>query len=111
MTHAQELLATHPRSSTVDAAALVACIEACFDCAQSCVACDVCAATGRVFSRVTEFDPQPARAVVAACAEACKSCAEECERHAHHHEHCRICAELCRRCEKACRDVLSALTA
>jgi hypothetical protein len=135
MTHAQQLLETHPRKSPIKARTLVACIEACFDCTQSCVACadaclgeddiemlircvrlcqdcsDVCAATGRVLSRVTEFDPAPARAVVAACAEACRSCAEECERHAHHHEHCRICAEVCQRCEGACRDVLSVLAA
>ena len=32
-------------------------------------------------------------------------------RHAHHHEHCRICAEACRRCEQACEDALSALPA
>jgi hypothetical protein len=37
------------------------------------------------------------------------ACAEECERHADHHEQCRICAEQCRRCEDACSAVLDAI--
>ncbi len=135
MTHAQQLLETHPRRSAVPSGALVECIEACFDCAQSCTACadaclgeddvgmlircirlcqdcsDLCATTGRILSRQTEFEPQLARAVVQACAEACRACGEECERHAGHHEHCRVCAEACRHCEEACQDALSALAA
>lgn len=135
MTHAQEMLEAHPRTSAVQSGALVECIEACFDCAQSCTACadaclgeddvkmlvrcirlcqdcsDVCATAGRIMSRQTEFEPELARAVVQACAEACRACAEECERHADHHEHCRVSAEVCRRCEEACREVLSALAA
>jgi uncharacterized protein DUF326 len=133
MTYAQQMLETHPRTVQVDAAALIACIDACFDCAQSCTACadaclgepdvqnqlrcitlcqdcaDVCFATGRVLSRQTEFVPELARPVVAACLEACGTCGAECERHADHHEHCRVCAEACRRCEQACEDALSAL--
>jgi hypothetical protein len=46
---------------------------------------------------------------VEACLEACRTCGEECERHADHHDHCRVCAEACRRCEQACEDALSAL--
>src|SRR5262249_28680360 len=43
MTHAQQMLETHPRTVQVDAAVLVGCIDACFDCAQSCTACaDAC---------------------------------------------------------------------
>lgn len=49
----------------------------------------------------------------AACAATCTICADaclaECERHAHHHEHCRLSAEECRRCERACDDLLAAL--
>src|SRR5512133_992330 len=112
MTHAQQMLETHPRTIQVGASALIACIDACFDCAQSCTACadaclgepdvqmqlrcittcencgDVCIATGRVLSRQTEFVPEVARRVVEACLEACRTCGEERERHAHHHEHC-----------------------
>jgi hypothetical protein len=119
MTHAQEMWETHPRTASVDAGAMVACIEACFDCVQACTACadgclgegdvgmvircirscqdcsDVCATTGRVMSRQTESAPERARAILEACAQACGACAEECERHAGHHEHCRVCAEAC----------------
>jgi hypothetical protein len=135
VTHAKEILETHPRGSAIEAEVLVACIDACFDCAQSCTACadadlaeddvatmircirlcldctDVCIATGQVLSRQTEFDPDLGRALVQACLQACRSCAEECERHAAHHEHCRICAEVCRRCEQTCVDVLALLVA
>jgi hypothetical protein len=135
ITHAQQLLETHPQGPAIEAGALVACIEASFDCAQSCTAdadadlaeddvttmircirlcldCgDVCIATGNILSRQTEFEPKLARPVVQACAQACRICAEECERHAAHHEHCRICAETCRHCEQACADVLSVLPA
>src|SRR5262245_59046071 len=123
MSHARQILETYPRTVQVEAGVLVACIEACFDCAQSCTACadadraepdvltmlrcitlcencsDICLATGKVLSRQTEFVPQLARSVVAACLDACRICAEECERHAHHHEHCRLCEEVCRTCE------------
>jgi hypothetical protein len=133
MTHAQQLLETHPRTVQVESEALIACIDACFDCSQSCTACadaclgepdvvtvlrcislcqncsDVCTATGRVLSRQTEFVPELARAVVEACINACRRCGEECEQHAHHHEHCRVCADARRRCEEACEDVLSAM--
>jgi hypothetical protein len=81
MTHAREMLGTYPGSAALDTAALVECIEACFDCSQSCSACadaclgeeevshlrrcitmclncsDVCATTGRIVSRQTEFEP------------------------------------------------------
>jgi hypothetical protein len=135
MTHAQQMLETHPRSVQVDAAALAACIDSCFDCGQSCTACadaclgepnvekqlrcitvcqncsDFCIATGRILSRQTEFVPQLARRVVESCLEACRTCREECERHAQHHDHCRVCAEACRRCEEACQKALNTLPA
>jgi hypothetical protein len=77
-----------------------------------CLNCsDVCATTGRILSRQTEFVPAMARAALQACIEACRLCAEECEYHARemNMEHCRVCAESCRRCERACSDALSAL--
>ena len=135
MTHARQMLEAHPRGPAIESAALLACIDACFDCAQSCTACadadlgeddigvlircirlcldcgDVCAATGSILSRQTEFEPALARPVVQACAQACRICREECERHADHHEHCRVCADSCRQCEQACDAVLSALVA
>jgi hypothetical protein len=135
MTHARQMLATYPGTVQVEAGALAACIDACFDCAESCTSCgdalradadvlnmlrcitlcencsDVCVATGRVLTRQTEFVPELARAVVEACLESCRRAAEECERHAPHHEHCRVCAEAGRSCERACEDVLRALPA
>jgi hypothetical protein len=129
------MLETHPQGAAIEAGALLACIDACFDCAQSCTACadadlgeddvamllrcirlcldcsDVCTTTGHILTRQTEFEPELARPVVQACANACRVCREECERHADHHEHCRVCADACQRCEQACIDVLSIMAA
>jgi hypothetical protein len=135
MTHAQQMLETHPRGAAIESGALLECIDACFDCAQSCTAdadadlaeddvgmmircirlcldcADLCTTTGQILSRQAEFEPDLARTVVQACAQVCRACAEECERHADHHEHCRVCADVCRRCDQACVDVLSILAA
>jgi uncharacterized membrane protein len=133
MSYARQLLDTYPRTFNVDAGVLVATIDALSDCAQACTACadddlseqdvaelvkcirlcldcaDVCTATVRVISRQTEYDANVTRALLEACAVTCKSCGDECERHAHLHEHCRVCAEACRRCEQACRELLAAM--
>ena len=128
-----EMIRTHPHPTTVVQDALAACIGSCAECAASCTSCadaclgedtvaelvrcirlnldcaDVCEATGRVLARQTAFDPELARRILEACALACRTCAEECERHADHHEHCRVCAGACRRCEQACDDLLSSI--
>ncbi|WP_053718314.1 four-helix bundle copper-binding protein [Saccharothrix sp. NRRL B-16348] len=134
MTTTQEMLRTYPADlGKVDGEAVVKCIQACFECAQACTACadaclseagvaelvkcirtnldcaDICATTGRVLSRHTGYDANLTRAVLEACAAACKSCGDECNQHAGMHEHCRICAEACRRCEQACRELLDTL--
>lgn len=126
-----ELIAMRPQGSSADRDALARCIEECFGCAATCTACadaclgedtvqklvrcirlnldcaDVCESTGHVLTRQTALEQQLARTLMEACAQACRVCAEECERHAGHHEHCRVCAEACRRCEQACNDLLS----
>jgi len=133
--HAQAMIATHPdvRGNTNDA--LIRCIEACFDCAQTCVSCadaclgepmvaelrqcirfnldcaDVCSATGSVASRRTGSDQRVLTHMLEACAEACGTCGDECQRHAEHHEHCRICAEACRACASACREARDSIAA
>ena len=90
-TDVSELLATHPRPSEVDRAALARCIAECYDCAGSCTICadadlaeddvaemrrcirlcldcaDICIATGRTVSRQTEYVPETARAQVESC--------------------------------------------
>ena len=133
MSDASRMLETTPVEFGFDAAALAACIDACFSCAQTCTACadaclgedmaaelrrcirldldcaDVCAAAGRVLSRQVAYDPDVTWAVLTACAEACRVCGDECERHASMHEHCRICAAACRRCEAACRALLESM--
>jgi hypothetical protein len=134
MTVVAQMLDTHPAGlGGLDRERLRACIEACVECAQACTACsdaclaeemvahlrrciricadcaDVCGTTGKVLSRLTGFDRDLARAVLEACATACRVCGEECERHASMHEHCRVCGETCRRCEQACRDLLASL--
>jgi len=134
MTPAAEMLRTYPADlGGVDEQKLAACIDACYECAQTCTACadaclseemvaelrtcirtnldcaDVCETTGRVLSRHTGYDANLTRAVLEACAVACKACGDECSQHSEMHEHCRICAEACRRCEQACRDLLASL--
>ena len=135
MSHATAMLEAHPRKAQIDATALQECIDACFDCAQSCTACadaclgeqdlqmlvrcirlnldcaDVCDTTGRLLSRQTEPDWALLRTQLEACATACRSCGDECQKHAGHHEHCRVCAESCRRCEQDCNRLLAALPA
>jgi hypothetical protein len=134
VTVAAQMLETYPKDlGGVDREKLTACVDACVECGQACTACadaclsedsvaelvtcvrtnldcaDVCDTTGRVLSRHTGYDANVTRAVLEACAAACKACGDECEQHAQMHEHCRICAEVCRRCEAACRDLLASL--
>ena len=129
----REMLETHPQPSGIDLDARVRCIEACSDCAVSCTSCadadlseselaelvrcirlcldcaDVCGATVRVVTRQTAADVGVVRAAVEACVVVCRTCREECERHAEHHEHCRVCAEVCGRCEQACEALLASI--
>ena len=128
----KDMLRTHPQAGAA-ADALARCVDECFACTATCTSCadaclgepdvqelvgcilrnldcaHICQATGSVLARQTASDPQLARTLLEACAQACRLCAEECERHASHHEHCRVCAEACRRCEQACEDLLSSI--
>jgi hypothetical protein len=129
----REVIAAHPRPTSLDRDVLLRCIDECFDCAATCTSCadaclgepdvaelvrcvrlcldcaDACDTTGRIVTRQTEPDLGVVRAVVEACATACRVCGDECERHAAHHEHCRISAQVCRRCERACNDLLATI--
>lgn len=129
----ERMLATLPEpegATRLEPSFLAACIEACAGCAQACSACadaclgeaqlgelrrcirlnldcaDICDATGRVLLRQVEPNGSLQRAQLEACALACATCAEECQRHARHHEHCRVCAEACRECETQCHELL-----
>lgn len=127
-----EMLKSHPNTPQRDLKALVACIEACFECEQTCTACadaclhekqaaelahcirtdldcaDICGALGRSLSRASRPDVDAMRTLLTACAAACRACGSECRKHASMHEHCRICAEACEACEKACQTLLAA---
>jgi hypothetical protein len=129
----QAVLDSHPQPMGLDRNALQRCIDECLDCAASCSSCadadlaeddlremvrcirlcldcaDACDATGRILTRQTAPDLRLIRAIVEACAVACLAGAEECDRHAAHHEHCRLCAEACRRCKTACDDLLATI--
>ena len=133
MADSREMLDAHPWPGNVDREALARCIASCFACAQTCVACadaclsedavsdlrkcirlnldcaDICEASGRVLTRQTEYDAPTTKAQLESCRKVCATCAAECERHAGHHEHCRICGEECRRCERACDELLAAM--
>lgn len=89
--------------SESDLAEMVRCIRLCLHCA------DVCAASADVTSRPGEYEADVVTPLLEACVASCKACGDECERHAHKHEHCRVCADACRRCEHACRELLTAL--
>jgi hypothetical protein len=129
----QEIIKLHPHPTSVDRGTLLRCIEECLDCGASCTACadaslseedvqsmvrvvrlcsdcaDECDATGRIVTRQTAPDLRLMRTMLQACVAACVVCAEECDKHAAHHEHCRVCAEVCRRCKQACDELLAAI--
>jgi uncharacterized membrane protein len=133
MSYARQLLDTYPGTIYAGAEVLTAAIDALSDCAQACVAdadadlheqdlaemvtcirlcwdcADVCTATMGVVSRQTAYDPGVTRPLLEACIAVCKACGDECQRHARHHEHCRVCEQACRRCEQACRELSDAL--
>ena len=125
--HTQQIIAAHPDvRGTVNQALIFAidemyaCAQACTSCADGCLAerrvtelrqcirlnldcADVCAATATLANRRTGSDEEVLDKMLDACITACRFCGEECQRHASHHEHCRICAEACRKCEAACQ--------
>jgi hypothetical protein len=127
----QEIIKLHPHPTSLNLDARLRCVEECLDCAASCIACadaslsendvrdlirvirlcldcaETCEATGRIVTRQSAPDLGLFRPILEACSATCLASAEECERHAAHHEHCRVCAEVCRRCEKACDDLLA----
>jgi hypothetical protein len=129
----REMIEHHPQPPSLDLDVLLRCIEECLDCAATCTSCadaclgeedvqelircirlsldcaDSCDAASRILIRQTEPDLGVVRAAIQACAVACRACGDECDRHARHHEHCRICAEACRRCEQACDDLIAAI--
>jgi hypothetical protein len=133
MSYARQILASSGRKSPLDSAllgdaldALNECIQACIAdtdadlgekdladmvrCIRLCLQCtDVCVASGGVLSRPAEYDTNVVGPLLESCVAICQSCGDECERHAHDHEHCRICAEACRRCESACRKLLGSI--
>src|SRR3954453_23082324 len=98
VTVAAQMLETYPKDlGGLDREKLRTCIEACVECAQACTACadaclseelvadlrkcirtcedcaDVCDTTGRVLSRHTGYDANLTRAVLEACAPACRA--------------------------------------
>jgi Domain of Unknown Function (DUF326) len=133
MSYARQLLDTYPGSINVDAGVLAGASDALNDCAQACIAdadadlseqnltemvtcirlcldcADICSATIGVTSRQALYDASVTRPLLQACVAICRSCGDECERHARHHEHCRVCAQACRRCERACRELQDAM--
>jgi hypothetical protein len=129
--HILEIMKSHPGSATDDAVPLIQCIEACFDCGQTTVACadaclaepepaelarciringetsDIAIVTGRLLSRRLPSNPLIWQRQLEACAVAARMCAEECEIHAARHDHCRVGAAACRKCERAVNALLT----
>lgn len=133
MADVRQMLETHPWPGNVDRDVLGRCIEECYKCFQTCTSCadaclseeqvvelrkcirlnldcaDICAVTGAVLSRQTEYDAPTSKQQLQACREVCLTCGQECGRHSEKHEHCRICEEACRRCQQACDELLSVM--
>lgn len=137
MTSAAAMLDTYPADlqdvGQADRRGLLRAIDLCYECAQACTACadaclqeddvsdllkvirlsldcaDICETTGRVLSRHTGYEANLTRAMLEACAQACRSCGDECRQHARTHDQCRICADVCQRCERECQDLLTAM--
>ena len=86
-----------------DLADMAKCVRLCLHCT------DVCVAARGVLSRPAEYDANVVRPLLESCVAICQSCSDECDRHARHHEHCRICGEACKRCESACRKLLGSI--
>jgi hypothetical protein len=129
----KQMLQTHPQTPEIDLSTLSQTIEELYSCAQSCTACadaclgeakldmlrqcirlcldcaDVCETTGRLATRQTETQWHLLHSQLKACLTACQLCGAECQRHAQHHEHCRVCAEACKRCEERCTQLLAAI--
>ena len=131
--HTEQMIATHPDVHGKVNPALVGGIDAAYACAQACTSCadaclaestvaelrqcirlnmdcaDVCAATASISNRRTGSNEEVIRRMLDTCITACRLCAVECERHAHQHEHCRVCAASCRECEAACQAALGSM--
>ena len=131
--YTNEMIATHPHVRGSVNEPLLAAIDACYSCAQTCTSCadaclaedmvdrlrqcirlnldcaDVCDTTAAVATRRTGSNEEVIRKMLDVCATACRLCATECERHAGQHEHCRICARSCRECEHACQQALETI--
>ena len=129
----EEMIRLHPGASAGTADELIRCIEECLACGESCTSCadaclaeddvaslrrcirtnldcaDICHATARIATRLSGGQPASLGALLEVCADECLRCAEECDLHAHHHEHCRVCAAACRSCEQACRAAIEAI--
>jgi hypothetical protein len=132
MTTTREMLDASPAGAPLGVAQVVAAIDTCLNCVQSCTSCanadlaepdveemracialcidcaDVCGLVARILSRPVRSDHVAVHRLLEACVRECTLCAEECARHAEHHRHCAICAETCRACEVACRALLDA---
>jgi hypothetical protein len=130
MNSVQQRMQTHPESAATDIRLLSECIEALFDCAQSCTFCadaclaeedvgplldcirlnqdcaDVCIMAGKLLSRQRHPDWQLLRGAVELAARACGSCGGECDLHSQHHDHCKLCAEACNAAQGACNALL-----
>lgn len=136
MSYAERMSGTNPSKPILDADAVATGVEACFDCAQTCIACvvarlgedepqalvrcirldldcaDLCRAADAILSRQTATEPAIVRMALLACKEACVRCGDECAAHGRHGmEHCQVCAEACRRCADACECLLEGLAA
>lgn len=130
MNTVRQRMETHPEHAATDLDLLSNCVQALFDCAQSCTFCadaclaeedvgpllgcirlnqdcaDICLATGRMLSRQRHPDWQLLRGALELTAKACDACGSECNRHSPRHRHCQLCFEACNATQEACNSLL-----
>src|SRR5688572_24294364 len=105
MSYIKQMFESHPHDPKSDHGIAIECITACYSCHEACNACadgclaeddvahqvtcirrnldcaDICLATAKVISRLTQTDKKVAGDLLRACITACEACAAECSKH------------------------------
>lgn len=130
MRQIQQMFQSHPARFNFQSDEFASCVQSLATCAQTCTSCadsclaeenvkglvaciranldgaDICGAAVKILCRQTESKTEFVHALLGTLMQSLRDCADECEKHATHHEHCRLCALACRTCEERCQVLL-----
>lgn len=133
MSHRETDVTRASKVADVDGALVTRCADACFTCAQACLAwvepqigeaageeptevvrnglgcADLCEATGMLLMRYPSADLNLVRAFLDTCAAGCRAWADEIDARDDADELRRECRDACLVCEQACRELSAAL--